>query len=55
MLAQDAKGDGALSLAIACYARGDMAKAGNLFRKVLQQDPKNAIACLLNKSDAADE
>jgi type II protein arginine methyltransferase len=44
MLAQDAKGDGALTLAIACYARGDMAKAGNLFRKVLQQDPKNAIA-----------
>ncbi|MEQ1782841.1 MAG: tetratricopeptide repeat protein, partial [Hyphomonadaceae bacterium] len=44
MLAQDAISDDALTLAIASYARGEMARAGHLFRKVLQQDPKNAIA-----------
>lgn len=44
MLAQDTTGDEALAQAIACYAQGEMLKAGNLFRVVLQHDPRNAIA-----------
>lgn len=44
MLAQDTTGDTALTQAIACYAQGEMLKAGNLFRVVLQHDPRNAIA-----------
>jgi type II protein arginine methyltransferase len=44
MLAEHQQGGEVLDLAIACYAQGDIVKAGNLFRAVLQQDPSNAVA-----------
>jgi Tfp pilus assembly protein PilF len=44
MLAHNTQGGEVLNQAIACYGLGEMAKAGNLFRAVLQQDPLNSIA-----------
>ncbi|HEV7690359.1 MAG TPA: 50S ribosomal protein L11 methyltransferase [Hyphomonadaceae bacterium] len=44
MLAEHQQGGEVLDLAIACYAQGEILKAANLFRAVLQHDPSNAVA-----------
>ena len=44
MLARETQGQDVLEMAISCYAQGNFAKAGSLFRAVLKQHPSNAIA-----------
>ncbi|HVY90845.1 MAG TPA: tetratricopeptide repeat protein [Hyphomonadaceae bacterium] len=44
MLAGEQPVSGLLDMAVACYARGEMASAGRLFSAVLQSEPANAIA-----------